>query len=213
MDISVNNLSIRHDDHTLFDNLTFTVTAGQKIRIDGPSGCGKSSLLKTLLGFVNPHSGSITINSLSPHTKDVWQLRHLIAFVTQEPDLGRQNLLDRIGQPFTYNANSHIKFSNEKLDELFDRFKLNKRLLKKQTSDLSGGEKQRIAIIIALLLDRPLMLLDEPASALDKDIKKILSATLAESDKTIIFVSHEKSLLQIADSTVTITSAERSHHE
>jgi putative ABC transport system ATP-binding protein len=70
------------------------------------------------------------------------------------------------------------------------------------TTDLSGGEKQRVAIIIGLMLDRPVLLLDEPTSALDKQSKQILKDILTDLQKTIVFISHEDILLDVADATV-----------
>jgi putative ABC transport system ATP-binding protein len=202
LNIDINNLALQYDGHSLFKNVSFAVRSGQKICIDGPSGCGKSSLLRVMLGFVRPQQGTMTIDNQPVNRKTVWSLRHRIGYVTQEPDLGRQTVVDRIRQPFGYKANAHLKWNQETVDEWFDRFKLPRKLLQKQTTDLSGGEKQRIAIIIALLLDRPLLLMDEPTSALDKESKQILKGVLADLQKTIVFVSHEDALLDISDATL-----------
>ncbi|MHC5199530.1 MAG: ATP-binding cassette domain-containing protein, partial [Planctomycetota bacterium] len=120
----------------------------------------------------------------------------------QEPDIGRQGVLDCIQRPFAYKANAHLHWHLEAVHEWFDRFNLPRKLLTKQTTDLSGGEKQRVAIIIGLLLDRPVLLLDEPTSALDKQSKQILKDILTDLQKTIVFISHEDILLDVADATV-----------
>ena len=213
MNIIVNNLSIKYDGHILFEDLSFEIKSGQKVCVDGLSGCGKSSLLRAMLGFVRPQQGTITIDELSPHDKNVWRLRQKIAYVTQEPDLGRQIVLERIRRPFHYKANTHLHWRLETVHEWFDRFKLSRKLLTKQTTDLSGGEKQRVAIIIALLLDRPLLLLDEPTSALDKESKQILKTVLDGLQKTVLFISHEEILLDIADATLELHSAGGHRHE
>jgi putative ABC transport system ATP-binding protein len=213
MNVSVDNLTLRYDGHALFENVSFEVRARQKYCIDGPSGCGKSSLLRAMLSFVSPQQGTISIDGQFVDDRTTWQLRHKIAYVTQEPDLGRQIVLERIRQPFGYKANAHLKWNQEKVHEWFDRFNLSRKLLQKKTTDLSGGEKQRIAIIIALLLDRPLQLLDEPTSALDKLSKRILRDVLADLQKTIIFISHEDVLTDIADATVQLAPAGRDSHE
>jgi ATPase subunit of ABC transporter with duplicated ATPase domains len=70
-----------------------------------------------------------------------------------------------------------------------------------------------VAIIIALLLERPVLLLDEPTSALDKDSRRILKEVIADLDKTILCISHDDMLLDIADLTVTLTPYEGAAHE
>jgi ABC-type bacteriocin/lantibiotic exporter with double-glycine peptidase domain len=211
MNISINNLTLGYDGHTLFKDLSFEVESGQKVCIDGPSGCGKSSLLRAMLGFVRPRAGSITIDTQPVNHKTVWSLRHCIGYVTQEPDLGSQSVLERIRQPFGYKANAHLEFNMDTLEAYLDQFKLPRILLSKQTTDLSGGEKQRIAIIIALLLDRDLLLLDEPTSALDKESKRVLRDLLANLHKTIVFISHEDVLLDIKDMTLQLQTAGGCH--
>ncbi|MHC4930303.1 MAG: ATP-binding cassette domain-containing protein [Planctomycetota bacterium] len=111
MNINVDNLTLGYDGHTLFKDLSFEIKSGQKLCIDGPSGSGKSSLLRAMLGFVRPQSGSITIDNQPVNHKTVWSLRHCIGYVTQEPDLGSQSVLERIRQPFGYKANASISSS------------------------------------------------------------------------------------------------------
>jgi putative ABC transport system ATP-binding protein len=213
VNINVNNLILGYDGHTLFKDLSFQIRSGQKVCIEGPSGCGKSSLLRAMLGFVRPQQGTITIDNQPVNNKTVWSLRHRIGYITQEPDMGSQSVLDRIRQPFGYKANAHLQLDMDAVDAYFEQFKLPRKLLTKQTTDLSGGEKQRVAIIIALLLDRPLLLLDEPTSALDKESKQTLKAILNGLQKTILFISHEDALLDIADTTVQLTGAGGHDHE
>ena len=211
MNISINNLTLGYDGHTLFQDMSLEVESGQKVCIDGPSGSGKSSLLRAMLGFVRPQQGTITMDNQPVNNKTVWSLRHCIGYVTQEPDLGSQSVLERIRQPFGYKANAHLEFNMDTLEAYLDQFKLPRILLSKQTTDLSGGEKQRIAIIIALLLDRDLLLLDEPTSALDKESKQVLRDLLANLHKTIVFISHEDVLLDITDTTLQLQTAGGCH--
>jgi ABC-type bacteriocin/lantibiotic exporter with double-glycine peptidase domain len=213
MKISVNNLSIKYDGHTLFDDVSFEVSSGQKVCIDGPSGSGKSSLLRAMLGFVRPQAGTITIDGKPINHKTIWSLRHRIGYITQEPDMGSQTVLDRIRQPFGYKANANLKLDMDALNSYLEQFNLHHKILIKQTTDLSGGEKQRIAIIIALLLDRPLLLMDEPASALDKGNKQVLKTIINDLQKTIVFISHEDILADIADMTIQLTGSGGNSHE
>lgn len=213
MNIAINNLSLAYDGNTLFEDISFEVRSGQKVCISGPSGCGKSSLLRAMLGFVLPQAGTITIDNQPVNNKTVWSLRHKITYVTQESDLGSLSVLERIRCPFDYKANAHLQLQMDAVDAYFEQFKLSRKLLTKQTTDLSGGEKQRIAIVIALLLDRPLLLLDEPTSALDKESKQILRDVLTDLQKTVLFISHEDTLLDIAEATIELHAARGLRHE
>ncbi|MCI0498488.1 MAG: ATP-binding cassette domain-containing protein [Planctomycetales bacterium] len=205
MEILIDNLTLRYDGHLLFENLSIRALSGQKLCIAGPSGCGKSSLFRAVLGFIRPQQGTISIAGQPMNDKSVWHLRRHIAYVTQEPDLGQEVVLDRIRRPFDYKTNAHLAWSPQAVKGYFERFKLSPKLLQKQTTDLSGGEKQRVAIIIGLLLNRPILLLDEPASALDKESRQILKNTLCQlSGKTVLVVSHDEVLLDNADAVIDI---------
>jgi ABC-type iron transport system FetAB ATPase subunit len=207
MDITVNNLTHDFDKQCLFEALSFHVRSGQKVCVAGPSGSGKSTLLKALMGFIVPAEGEIHIGTepMTPHS--VWGLRRKMAYVGQEPDLGEGVVIDRIRRPFTYHANAHLTLDRQTLSDYCRRFQLSEELLHKEIGDLSGGEKQRIALIIALLLKRPILLLDEPVSALDKANKAAVKEELArDASRTILFISHESELLEIADATISLDS-------
>lgn len=203
MDVSVNNLTQVYNGQTLFNNLSFQIDAGLKICVAGPSGSGKSTLLKALMGLVVPTSGTILIDNETLTERTVWYLRTRIAYVAQEPDLGTGISIDCIRRPFDYRTNAHLKWDLRILADYCRRFRLAESLLYKDVGELSGGEKQRIALIMALLLQRPVLILDEPVSALDKQLKAIVRDELLSDDsRTILFVSHESTLLDIADDTI-----------
>jgi len=207
MQIKASQLSLRYDGRTLFQNLNFTAGPNRRLCIAGPSGSGKSSLLKAIMGFVRPAEGAIAIDDTVLTDRTCWKLRRHIAYVPQEADLGSESVYERMRQPFGLRANSRVPFDAAQMQRLWDRFGLAQALLSKTSSELSGGEKQRAAIIIALLLKRPILLLDEPVSAMDKQSRLVLRQVLAEQkDKTIVFISHDESLLDLADEVVDISA-------
>lgn len=211
MQVEANHLKLVYQEQVLFEDLSIRAQTGQRICIAGPSGSGKSSLLKAILGFVRPAAGGISIDGTELTERTVWKLRRHIAYVPQEPDLGDQIVSRRIREPFHLKANAHLQFDTAQLDRYLDQFNLSPMLLDKPATELSGGEKQRFAVIIALLLKRPILLLDEPVSAMDKESRRILRDLLSQqTDKTILFISHDESLLDIADQTVDIQTFRRS---
>ncbi|MGL5545200.1 MAG: ATP-binding cassette domain-containing protein, partial [Cetobacterium sp.] len=92
---------------------------------------------------------------------------------------------------FNYKLNSKIKLDYKNLFEHFNLFSLEKDVLNKNINELSGGEKQRLAFIITILLDREVWILDEITSSLDQDMKEKVTQYILNSDKTVILVSHD----------------------
>ena len=198
--IAVTDLAKTYDGKPVFRNVSFVLAPGEKATLTGPSGCGKSTVLRCLLGFALPEQGRIAIEGteLSPAT--VWRLRARMAYVDQEPDLGDGAVADALERPFHFRVNAHKRDRLSEAPVLFERFGLAPDLTDKSLSALSGGEKQRVALIGALLLDRPILLLDEATSALDGDSKAIVNACIAEmTDLTVLSVSHDPAGLMFAD--------------
>jgi len=128
-----------------------------------------------------------------------------MAYVAQEPELGEGIVRDALKHPFTYKINRGTAYSESKAVELFERFQLNASFLEKDICSLSGGEKQRIALVIALSLERPLLLLDEAASALDSTSKKAVREYLCQCDAlTILSVSHDIRDFSLSERMVTL---------
>jgi len=142
----------------LFADLSFSIEPGERIAITGPSGCGKSTLLRCLLGIVEPTAGEILINGQNLNAKSIWKIRGEIAVVPQEADLGCGTVSEFIEKPFSYRINADKSDNLRNLPHLMQSLGLDKKLLTSETGSLSGGEKQRMALISALLLNRPILL-------------------------------------------------------
>lgn len=203
--ITINNLSVQLQGKLLLDAFSLNITSGEKVTIAGPSGSGKSTLLRCIMGFMLPSSGAIEIFGEGLDADTVWRLRGKMAYVAQEPELGEGIVRDALQYPFTYKINRGTAYSESKAVELFERFMLNASFLDKDIGSLSGGEKQRIALVIALSLKRPLLLLDEAASALDSTSKKAVREYLCHCDAlTILSVSHDIRDFSLSERMVTL---------
>ena len=188
--------------------------AGEKAVLVGPSGCGKSTVLRCLLGFVVPGAGSVYIEGEQLTAGSVWKLRRHLAYVGQEPELGSGTVRQILERPFHFHANAALRGNLGRSPELFERFGLTQQLMDKDTADLSGGEKQRIALISALLLDRRIILLDEITSALDKArTAAVLDYFRARDDLTVLFIAHDAEGFAFADQVIPLHQNAPSHGE
>jgi putative ABC transport system ATP-binding protein len=211
--IDVEHLSLVFDGRTVLDDFSLRVDERETVVLAGSSGSGKSSILACLLGFLVPAAGRIAIHGEDLTAKSIWRLRRAMALVQQEPDLGELTVRQWLEDPFTFHANEAIRGNLARLPDLLRRLRLSESILNQKGPALSGGEKQRIALVAALLLDRPILLLDEPTSALDPDSRRAVYDCLsALENQTLLMVSHDTGpALDFADRTVRIAPREAPH--
>jgi len=201
--LELRNVTVRFDGQKVLDDFSISLATGEKALLTGPSGCGKSTVLRCLLGFVAPESGALHIQGELLDAHSVWALRRYLAYVRQEPELGAGTVSEILERPFHFHANAPLRQNLKRVPQLCEQFGLARTLLNKEPGDLSGGEKQRIALISALLLDRTIFLLDEVTSALDRTSKKIvLDYFQLRGDVTALFVAHDAEWFAFADQTI-----------
>jgi ABC-type iron transport system FetAB ATPase subunit len=197
--IELKDLCLAFGDQSILSHFSLAVAKGETVILSGSSGSGKSTVLKCILGLVQPDSGSISINGQLVNGQSVWQLRHELAYVAQEADLDQQTVREAVEAPFNYKQNQNLKANLDRLPDLLKQFNLEPGILDKEMTQISGGEKQRVAIIISILLDRSIFLLDEITSALDERNSQLVIDYFKASDHTIIAIAHDKDWLSIAD--------------
>lgn len=203
--IEISDLTVRFDGRDVLERFSMRLEAGERVHLHGGSGCGKSTLLRCVLGFVAPREGAIRIEGELLDGHSAWGLRRRLAYVPQEPNLGEGSVAEVFERPFHYHANAHLKGNLKRIDGLMERFLLSPGLLEKDVTTISGGEKQRVALITAILLDRSIMLLDEPTSALDKTSKKAVGDYLRSCEGIcVLFAAHDAEALGGADRAVRI---------
>jgi len=188
MDLSIQKLSKAFNQRTIFDQLTFSIKSGSRFAITGSNGSGKSTLLKILSGGLLPSSGQIQYsfrNEMIPEDT-LYRYVHFVApYNTVIEELSLPELFDlhhKLGLLRSYGTYKEWK---SKLDYPFDP--------DRQIKTFSSGMKQRIKLGLALLDDRPLILLDEPGSNLDVQGKVWFYGLLDQlkSDQTLILASNE----------------------
>ncbi|MFQ3548733.1 MAG: ABC transporter ATP-binding protein [Armatimonadota bacterium] len=202
-DILISNLSVSFENRQIIKDFCLELKHGEKVTLMGRSGSGKSTILKCIMGFVESYNGEIFICGKELNAESVWQIRTHLAYVAQEADLGIGTTKEVIETPFTYKANYSKRDNLKRIPELFDKLYLPIDLMEQPISNLSGGEKQRIALVCALLMDREILLLDEASSALDKTSRQAVVDYLKTLDNlTILSISHDPEGFNITDNII-----------
>ncbi|PSW20827.1 ABC transporter [Photobacterium sanctipauli] len=178
--------------------LALSLDAGQHLVISGPSGCGKSSLLQILAGLRPSQSGQFQWQQqiISEHNLGWW--RQQFCYLPQQPVMGGETIGDALLLPWQMKAVSSPQPESSQCEAVLTSLHL-KHPLSHPVKQLSGGEKQRLAIGRALLMNRPLWLLDEPTSALDPHSRDRVMALLKEQGLTMVSVSHDPVWVEAAD--------------
>ena len=208
--IDIDRLSVQVGGQRVFSNFSLRLAKGHKASLVGPSGSGKSTLLLALLGFVAPTEGTIRIFEEELTASSVWQLRTRMAYVPQEPELGEGTVRQILNHPLTFKNNRHLQGNIERAPELMEKLYLPRYLLDKDVTSLSGGEKQRVALISALLLEREILLLDEASSALDQSARQAAIDLLkSRKDLTLLSVTHDREWIEAADDLIELSGVQR----
>lgn len=193
--IKLEQINLKLKQQSIFINLNLHIQKNKKILLKMPSGAGKSTLLKVIMGYIPVNSGRILIDGEVLNQNNIDALRQKFAYIGQNIFFTEESVEKYIDLIFSFQKNKGIKLSNSALYKLLEKFDLDKSILKKSPSLLSGGEKQRIALILVLLLDREILLLDEVTSGLDHDLKIKVIEIIKDLNKTVIVSSHDNQWL------------------
>lgn len=178
--------------------LDFIVNRGERVCILGSNGCGKTTLLKHLLGVLVPRDGSVKVFDVDPG-KEFQQIRERIGVVMQDVDeqiLGPTVYDDILFAPLNYGLGKSE--AEGKANEVIERLNIEP-IKGKVVHYLSGGEKKKVALAGALVMEPDLLILDEPFTGLDpvsrRDLIKILNELNREKGITFIMTLHEVELV------------------
>ncbi|MDY6820304.1 MAG: ABC transporter ATP-binding protein [Deferribacterota bacterium] len=203
--LRLDNISFIYNDIPILQNISFNFKVGKIYTLFGKSGSGKTSLLKTLCGLTT-FNGNIYLNEKNIYNLNPQKLHKNIQYLHQEPVLFDGSVFCNLLLPSYLKFNSMLKIDREEILLLMKKLGLDKSYLEKDAQKLSGGEKQRIAIIRAILLKPIFLLLDEPTSALDiKNEERLLTLVKELKAKMcIILATHSLALIKNSDSIIYI---------
>ncbi|MFD3840905.1 ABC transporter ATP-binding protein [Streptomyces sp. NPDC058642] len=194
--IRIDSVTKRYPDGTVaVDRLSLEIPDRSITVLVGPSGCGKTTTLRMINRMVEPTEGTILLDGQDILRQPVNTLRRSMGYVIQNAGLFQhRTIIDNIATVPRLLGWSKDK-ARERARELMERVGLDAALAKRYPYQLSGGQQQRVGVARALAADPPVLLMDEPFSAVDPVVRKGLQDELLriqeELGKTIVFVTHD----------------------
>jgi ATP-binding cassette subfamily B protein/subfamily B ATP-binding cassette protein MsbA len=196
-------------EQPVLHDLSLEVPAGQTLAIVGPSGAGKSTLASLLPRFLDPWSGSVSVDGYDLRTVQLQSLRAQVALVLQDPLLLPLTIAENIAYgrpeatPAEIEAAARAANAHDFIARLPEGYATP---VGERGATLSGGERQRLAIARALLKDAPILILDEPTSALDAETEGLVLEALERlmAGRTTVLIAHRLSTVRRAERIVVL---------
>lgn len=199
--IKVKGLTKSYKEKVILNNLDLDIEQGSIVGLLGKNGAGKSTLIHSILGINNYQQGEIKVYQEDSQKLSA-EVKEKIGFVAQTPDEFNWMMVSELLQ---FKAVFYKKWNHDWVERYIDKWQLNP---KQKVGDLSQGQLQRLAIIMALAHEPELLIFDEPVSALDpagrRDFLKELIEISSEGNRTILFSTHITSDLERVASHIAI---------
>lgn len=205
-EIELCNVSFTYPDaeRAALSNISLRIQAGEKVGIIGAAGSGKSTLEKLILGLYQPSEGNLLLDGINQAQLDPAELRRGIGYLPQDLQLISGSIYDNVTlgldavEPHRLQQAVRVSGLDTLIGPQADGWT---RQVGEQGRALSGGQRQTLALARALLTDAPVLLLDEPASAMDSMLEQHICQQLKGyvQDKTLLLITHRTSLLQLVD--------------
>jgi len=209
MVIQFDSVYVALDSKDILSNISFSVLEGGKVALVGKSGAGKSSILYVLLGLLIPTAGEVKFNGTKVDFRSIDSLRSSVSYIGQEPVLGdAETVRDALMLPFCFKENKHLRPDEAAMKETLSLLDLPADIMDSSVSDISGGEKQRVALCRGLLQKKRIFLLDEVTSALDKESSRAVMKLLSQKQYTFLSVSHHDEWIAGCDTVIELSNGE-----
>ena len=210
--LKLDKVSLSFGNRKILDNIKFTLNDGQVLGLLGPNGVGKSTIFNLITGLIKPDYGSIIINSKTVNDYPIYlrTKKFKLGYCPQNSGYFHDLTLLENLQTIAEILISDKKIRNEKIDSMIAKFELDS-VKDVKASYLSGGQKKKLVIALALLSDPKVLLLDEPFAALDvmtiKMLQKIIVELQSEGNISIILCDHQaRDLLTCVDLAIVLSN-------
>jgi len=209
--IEFRNVTFRYPDQDApaLDNVSFKIEAGEKVGLIGRIGSGKSSIQRLVMGLYEPEEGAVLVDGTDVRQIDPADLRRNIGSVPQDVYLFFGSVKDNIaiGAPFTDDETIRRAARITGVEEFVNRHPMGYDMpVGERGQFVSGGQRQSIAIARAMLREPPILLFDEPTSAMDNTSEGRFKTRLAniDGDNTMLLVTHRGSMLALVDRLIVV---------
>lgn len=192
--LAVDGLTVCYGEHEALRDMSFRAAAGSYVAIVGPNGSGKTTLLKTLLGLALPDAGTVRVLGQAPHavpTGAVGYVPQIKTFDRSFPAVAVELVLSALHQRWPFGIDDEER---QQAVQALDRVGAG-HLTERALGELSGGELQRVYLARSIIRTPQLLLLDEPATGVDRagahDLYDLLDAYQARTGATVVMVTHD----------------------
>jgi len=209
--IEVRDVSKRYGDLVALAKTDMAFEKGTTTALLGTSGCGKSTILRIIVGLVQPDTGEVLLDGEKISSENLLSARHRMGYMIQDGGLfPHLSVFDNVSL-----LASHLKWPKEKMEsraeELAELTHLPKESLSRFPGQISGGQRQRAALMRALFLSPDVVLLDEPMGALDPiiraDLQRELRSIFEQLETTVVLVTHDVAEAGFLADTIALLSA------
>ena len=210
--IKLENINFKYNEKSIINDFSYSFNQGNIYWIKGNNGAGKSTLISLILGlYEDKYEGSIFYDYKDIRSLDMNSIRkNLIGIVEQSPILIEDTIINNVTLSLNYDfemLNKYIKLVGLENFLYSEEDKLNQ-IINENSTNISGGEKQKLSILRELIKNPSVLIFDEPTSSMDKDSKKEFYKYIQElkAERIIIIISHDQVTKEIADFTIEIGS-------
>lgn len=198
--------------YKVLDKISLKFPVNKLTVIKGATGSGKSTLISIIMGLIKPSEGSVIADDLVINDKNIKNWQNIISYMPQETIILNASLERNLNffenkKIKTHNLKKVLNLSN--LENFISTFLNNPfKTLGERGSNISGGEKQRVGLSRTIIEGNPILILDEPSSALDKKTTNIIFSNLKKNYQniTIIAITHDSEVLKFADKVITLST-------
>ena len=204
----VKYLFYKVNETTILKDINLELQKGKYITVVGPSGSGKSTLMRILASMISPTSGEVIFDGKSIETYDPILYRQKVSYAFQQPTLFGKTVRENLEFPFEVRKET---VDEAKIIDYLKMVNLDESYIDKSVNDVSGGEKQRIALLRNLLFPPEVLITDEVTAGLDAENKEIVHKMLNQFNQrglTILRVTHDETEISAATDKITIRKGE-----